>query len=114
MYFGSLCIANNLDPGFIVFASIVKFSVMHLNLCSRQNLLDKNIDRISLNLLISMVSHFQIMQTLGKNQSVNFSENSIAQMLRIIKKYVSKKWHVFHSPDKMQIRKLTLTSLITS
>ena len=28
------------------------------------------------------------------------SVNSIAHMLKIIKKDVSKKWHVFHAPDK--------------
>ena len=31
---------------------------------------------------------------------VNFSANSIAHMLKIIKKYVSKKYYVFHAPDK--------------
>ena len=30
---------------------------------------------------------------------VNFSENSIAHMLRIIKRDVIKKEHVFHTPD---------------
>ena len=30
---------------------------------------------------------------------VNFSANSIAHMLRIIKRDVSKKEHVFHAPD---------------
>ena len=39
-----------------------------------------------------MVSRFQIMQTVGKKLiSVNFSANSIAHTLRIIKKDVSKK-----------------------
>ena len=38
------------------------------------------------------------MQTLGKNESVSL--NSIAHMLRIMKKYVGKKWYVFHAPDK--------------
>ena len=33
------------------------------------------------------------------NQYINFSANSIAHLLRIIKKYVSKKKHVFHVPD---------------
>ena len=42
------------------------------------------------------------MQNQGKNESVSiFSANSIAHILRIIKKkYVSKKYHVFHSPHK--------------
>ena len=41
------------------------------------------------------------MQTLGKTESMStFSANSSAHMLRIIKKYVSNKKHVFHAPDK--------------
>ena len=48
-----------------------------------------------------------------KRLGVNVSANSIAHMLRIIKKVVSKKEHVFHAPDN-QSNKLTLTSLATS
>ena len=41
-----------------------------------------------------------------KRISVNFSANSIAQMLQIIKKYVSKKYHVFHAPDNPKNQKV--------
>ena len=54
-----------------------------------------------------MVSRFQILQTLGKKKiSVNFSAKSIAQMLQIIKKYISKKYHVFHAPDNSPNQKV--------
>ena len=55
IYLGTLValIANNMNPdqtaplgavglGFIVFASLVKFSVVYLNLCSRQRIKDKD------------------------------------------------------------------------
>ena len=45
---------------------------------------------------------------------VNVSTNSIAHMLRLIKKIVSKKGHVFMHLTITQIRKLTLTLLATS
>ena len=41
------------------------------------------------------------MQTLGKNESVSTSLRiPLHNVLRIIKKYVSKKSHIFHAPEK--------------
>ena len=49
-----------------------------------------------------------------QRMDVNVSANSIAHMLRIIKKVVSKKGYVFHAPDNHSNNALTLKSLATS
>ena len=64
-----------------------------------------------------MVRRFQIMQTLGKNESKSvFSANYIAQMLSIIykKSMLARKGIFLMHPTNPQIIKLTLTSLVTS
>ena len=40
------------------------------------------------------------MQTFGKKDSGIYSANSIAHILMVIKKHVSKIQHVLHAPDK--------------
>ena len=62
-----------------------------------------------------MVSLLHIMQTLGKNDSLStFSANSTAHMLMIIKNTSSRNSMFFMHMTNPQIRKLTLSSLVTS
>ena len=46
-----------------------------------------------------MAGHFKILQLQGNKEKVLTCLHSIAHMLRIIKKVVGKKGHVFHVPD---------------